>query len=143
MPPNTWSPKRERQYEAIKESELSRGRTPAKAKEIAARTVNKQRRESGETENKTSMGTGNPRKPFEAGDLQPGEARRCQRSHLDEEGGARSRATARRVTRERYGAALLGHSSSNTSSMAPGACAASQLAGQSSRRSGKLLPSTV
>lgn len=66
MPPNTWSPKRERQYEAIKESELSRGRTPAKAKEIAARTVNKQRRESGETENKTSMGTGNPRKPFEA-----------------------------------------------------------------------------
>jgi hypothetical protein len=65
MPPNTWSPKRERQYEAIKESELARGRSPAKAKEIAARTVNKQRREAGETENKTSMGTGNPRTPFE------------------------------------------------------------------------------
>lgn len=65
MPPNTWSPKRERQYEAIKESELSRGRSPARAKEIAARTVNKQRREAGETENKTSMGTGNPRKSFE------------------------------------------------------------------------------
>jgi hypothetical protein len=65
MPPNTWSPKRERQYEAIKESELRRGRTPARAKEVAARTVNKQRREAGETENKTSMGTGNPRKPLD------------------------------------------------------------------------------
>jgi hypothetical protein len=65
MPPNTWSPKRERQYEAIKESELERGRTPARAKEVAARTVNKQRREAGETENKTSMGTGNPRKPLD------------------------------------------------------------------------------
>jgi hypothetical protein len=65
MPPNTWSPKRERQYEAIKESELQRGRTPARAKEVAARTVNKQRREAGETENKTSMGTGNPRKPLD------------------------------------------------------------------------------
>jgi plasmid stabilization system protein ParE len=49
MPQNAWSDKRERQYEHIKESYEERGRSPDKAEEIAARTVNKERTEAGET----------------------------------------------------------------------------------------------
>ena len=49
MPQNRWSPERERQYEHIKESELDSGRSEDRAEEIAARTVNKQRSENGET----------------------------------------------------------------------------------------------
>ncbi len=49
MPQPSWSPKRERQYEHIKESELEHGRSEDRAEEIAARTVNKQRAEHGET----------------------------------------------------------------------------------------------
>jgi hypothetical protein len=49
MPQNAWSPKRERQYEHIKESELDQGRSEDRAEEIAARTVNKERAEAGET----------------------------------------------------------------------------------------------
>ena len=51
MPQKEWSKKRERQYEHIKESEKEQGRSTERAKEIAARTVNKQRREAGETKN--------------------------------------------------------------------------------------------
>jgi hypothetical protein len=40
--------KRARQYEHIKESEKSRGASTGRAKEIAARTVNKERARSGE-----------------------------------------------------------------------------------------------
>jgi hypothetical protein len=40
--------KRARQYEHIKQSEKSRGRSTRRAKEIAAATVNKQRAQSGE-----------------------------------------------------------------------------------------------
>jgi len=49
MPQDAWSAKRERQYEHIKESELNQGRSTKRAKEIAARTVNKERAEKGET----------------------------------------------------------------------------------------------
>lgn len=49
MPQRAWSNKRERQYEHIKESELDTGRSKDRAEEIAARTVNKQRAEHGET----------------------------------------------------------------------------------------------
>jgi hypothetical protein len=41
--------KRERQYEAIKESVRSRGSSTERAEEIAARTVNKERARSGES----------------------------------------------------------------------------------------------
>jgi hypothetical protein len=47
--PQAWSKKRERQYEHIKASELEEGRSEKRAKEIAARTVDKQRKEHGET----------------------------------------------------------------------------------------------
>jgi plasmid stabilization system protein ParE len=44
-----WSDKRERQYEHIKESYKERGVTTDEAEERAARTVNKERAEEGET----------------------------------------------------------------------------------------------
>jgi plasmid stabilization system protein ParE len=47
--PRSWTDKRERQYEHIKESYEDRGRSPDKAEELAARTVNKERSEAGET----------------------------------------------------------------------------------------------
>jgi hypothetical protein len=52
MPQSAWSAKRERQYEDIKESEKKQGRSTKRAKEIAARTVNKERARSGETKKK-------------------------------------------------------------------------------------------
>src|SRR5215203_2666749 len=48
MPQQAWSDKRERQYEHIKESAKERGASTKRAKEIAARTVNKERARSGE-----------------------------------------------------------------------------------------------
>ncbi|MDQ6885290.1 MAG: plasmid stabilization protein [Candidatus Dormibacteraeota bacterium] len=48
MPQAAWNPKRERQYEHIKESLEERGTGKDKAEEIAARTVNKERARSGE-----------------------------------------------------------------------------------------------
>jgi len=48
MPQQTWSKKRERQYEHIKDSERKQGRSTKRAKEIAARTVNKERARTGE-----------------------------------------------------------------------------------------------
>lgn len=47
--PRGSSPKRERQYEHIKESAEERGESTKHAKEIAARTVNKERARSGES----------------------------------------------------------------------------------------------
>jgi plasmid stabilization system protein ParE len=54
MPQGAWSPKRERQYEHIKESEREAGRSNDRAEEIAARTVNKQRSDTGETKSSRS-----------------------------------------------------------------------------------------
>ncbi|MFH0178793.1 plasmid stabilization protein [Streptomyces cacaoi] len=55
--PRGSSPKRERQYEHIKESAQDRGESAGRAKEIAARTVNKERARSGEsrTASRTSV----------------------------------------------------------------------------------------
>lgn len=58
--PKAWSDKDERMYEHIKKSSKKRGKSEDKAEEIAARTVNKQRREEGRTPNKRTQGTGNP-----------------------------------------------------------------------------------
>src|SRR5947209_17113466 len=51
MPPRGVKPgtKRARQYEHIKDSERSQGRSERRAEEIAARTVNKERARSGES----------------------------------------------------------------------------------------------
>jgi hypothetical protein len=60
-----WTSKDERMYEHIKEGEQERGVSTKRSKEIAARTVNKNRREEGKTRNKTTQGTGNPRTSLE------------------------------------------------------------------------------
>lgn len=49
--------KRERQYEHIKESQLERGTSEGRAKEIAARTVNKERARSGESRKRSRTST--------------------------------------------------------------------------------------
>jgi hypothetical protein len=49
MPQQAWSEKRERQYEHIKSSAKGRGESTERAKEIAARTVNKNRAQAGES----------------------------------------------------------------------------------------------
>jgi len=65
MMPKAWSKKDERKYEHIKRSSKQRGKSTKRAKEIAARTVNKGRRQEGRTPNKTTQGTGNPRHSLE------------------------------------------------------------------------------
>jgi plasmid stabilization system protein ParE len=58
--PRAWSGKDERMYEHIKDSAEDRGASEDRAEEIAARTVNKNRREEGRTKTKRSRATGNP-----------------------------------------------------------------------------------
>ncbi|MFD3496801.1 plasmid stabilization protein [Streptomyces sp. NPDC058676] len=55
--PRGSSPKRERQYEHIKESAEDRGESTGRAKEIAARTVNKERARSGESKTASRTST--------------------------------------------------------------------------------------
>jgi len=57
MPQSAWSSKRERQYEHVKESEKKQGRSTKRAKEIAARTVNKERARSGESKERSRTST--------------------------------------------------------------------------------------
>ena len=66
MPARGWNAKDERQYEHIKDSALDDGKSEDRAQEIAARTVNKQRREEGRTPNTRTQGTGNPNTALEA-----------------------------------------------------------------------------
>lgn len=54
--PKEWTDKQERQYEHIKSSAESRGEGTKRAKEIAARTVNKERAERGQTKTSKSGG---------------------------------------------------------------------------------------
>jgi hypothetical protein len=54
MPQEAWSNKRERQYEHIKEGAKKQGASTKRAKEIAARTVNKERARAGETKGRSS-----------------------------------------------------------------------------------------
>lgn len=63
--PESWSRKDERMYEHIKDSSEDRGKSEDRAEEIAARTVNKHRREEGRTRNSTTEGTGNPNRSYE------------------------------------------------------------------------------
>ena len=55
MPQQAWSKKRERQYEHIEESLEQRGTPKKKAKEIAARTVNKERARKGEAKTSSRL----------------------------------------------------------------------------------------
>jgi len=55
MPQEAWSAKRERQYEHIKDSLKDQGKSTDKAKEIAARTVNKERARTGEAKTSSRL----------------------------------------------------------------------------------------
>lgn len=60
----SWTDKDRRKYEHIKASSKRRGVKEERAEEIAARTVNKNRREAGRTPNARTQGTGNPNRPL-------------------------------------------------------------------------------
>ncbi|WP_326696164.1 plasmid stabilization protein [Streptomyces sp. NBC_01754] len=72
--------KRERQYEHIKESSEERGTSEGRAKEIAARTVNKERARSGESRTASRTSTRDPKSASERGG---------QRSHTGAKGPTR------------------------------------------------------
>lgn len=57
MPQQAWSAKRERQYEHIKEGLEDKGRSKRTAKQIAARTVNKERARAGEARESSRSST--------------------------------------------------------------------------------------
>lgn len=71
------SAKRERQYEHIKDSQEERGTSEGRAKEIAARTVNKERARSGESKTAGRTSTKDPKSAPERGG---------QRSHQGAQG---------------------------------------------------------
>ncbi|MCX4902299.1 plasmid stabilization protein (plasmid) [Streptomyces sp. NBC_00257] len=74
------SKKRERQYEHIKESAEERGASAKRAKEIAARTVNKERARSGEAKSSSRTSTHDPKSSSQRGG---------QRSHSGSQGPTR------------------------------------------------------
>lgn len=59
--------KRERQYEHIKESQEEQGASEGRAKEIAARTVNKQRARAGESRTASKTSTQDRKSAYERG----------------------------------------------------------------------------
>lgn len=57
MPQQAWNEKRERQYEKVKQSQKDQGRSEDTAEEIAARTVNKERAQRGESRQRSRTST--------------------------------------------------------------------------------------
>jgi hypothetical protein len=57
MPRAEWTEKQDRKYEHIVESERDQGRSTKRAKEIAARTVNKERAQRGQTKTASRSST--------------------------------------------------------------------------------------
>ncbi|MEU5400248.1 plasmid stabilization protein [Streptomyces sp. NPDC005963] len=78
--PRGSSPKRERQYEHVKESAEERGESPKRAKEIAARTVNKERARVGESKTASRTSLRDPKSASQRGG---------QRSHSGAQGPTR------------------------------------------------------
>ncbi|MEU3845215.1 plasmid stabilization protein [Streptomyces sp. NPDC028635] len=77
--PRGSSPKRERQYEHIKESAEERGASSGRAKEMAARTVNKERARSGESKTASRSSTKGP-SPSKRGGQRSGKGSQSQGS---------------------------------------------------------------
>jgi hypothetical protein len=55
--PKKWTEKQEREYQHIVDSEMDQGRSTKRAKEIAARTVNKERAQKGQTKTASRSST--------------------------------------------------------------------------------------
>jgi len=96
--PKAWSDKRERQYEHIKDSLQARGKKEKTAEEIAARTVNKERAQHGETRQASAASAQDLAAPVRGG----------RRSHAGE--GGRTLAQLREEARRRQ---LAGRSGMN------------------------------
>ena len=56
--PSTWTDKQERKYEHIRDSERAQGASLGRSKEIAARTVNKERAQRGQSQTASRSSTG-------------------------------------------------------------------------------------
>lgn len=69
--PREWTNKQERQYEHVKDSARDRGASTGRAKEIAARTVNKNRAQAGQTRT-ASTSSVNDMSPQRRGGLRSG-----------------------------------------------------------------------
>jgi hypothetical protein len=67
MPQQQWSQKRERQYDKIRKSQLDQGASEDRAEEIAARTVNKERAQSGEARRASRTSTHDVSAPHRGG----------------------------------------------------------------------------
>jgi plasmid stabilization system protein ParE len=72
--PSTWTDKQERKYEHIRDSERDQGASTKRAKEIAARTVNKERAQKGQSQTASRSST-NDRSSSRRGGLRSGTAR--------------------------------------------------------------------
>ncbi|MFD5701176.1 plasmid stabilization protein [Streptomyces lasiicapitis] len=83
--PRGSSAKRERQYEHIKESAEQRGEKPSRAREIAARSVNKERARSGEAKTASRTSTQDISSGRRGGLRSHSGARGPTRDQLDEE----------------------------------------------------------
>ncbi|MGW3395691.1 plasmid stabilization protein [Streptomyces hydrogenans] len=70
--PRGSSPKRERQYEHIKESGEKRGMSESRAKEMASRTVDKERARSGENKTASRSSTQGKSAPQRGGEKSGG-----------------------------------------------------------------------
>ncbi|MGW3469661.1 plasmid stabilization protein [Saccharopolyspora sp. NPDC000995] len=57
MPQQSWTEKEERQYRHIKSQAMERGSSEDRAEEIAARTVNKNRAQAGESRQRSKTAT--------------------------------------------------------------------------------------
>lgn len=60
-----WTEKDKRQFRHILKNPSNAGKSRESVREMAARTVNKRRRLEGRTENRTTLGTGNPHSMLE------------------------------------------------------------------------------
>ncbi|MEV0470987.1 plasmid stabilization protein [Streptomyces prunicolor] len=88
------SKKRERQYEHVKESAEQRGESTRRAKEIAARTVNKERARAGESKTASKTSTRDPKSASQRGG---------QRSHSGSEGPTKDQLYAEAKKRNIHG----------------------------------------
>ena len=103
--PKEWTDKQERKYEHIVESEKDQGAPAKRAKEIAARTVNKERAQKGQTQDglaqlhprhvvvttrRAALGQQRPQGPHQGPALQRGPAARHRRPLVDEQGAAQT-----------------------------------------------------
>src|SRR4026208_531529 len=86
MPQKSWSKKRERQYEHIKDGLTERGRDEGTAEEIAARTVNKERARAGEAGRAGARGRpgGTRRAPVTRGRPRAGESEQASRTSTED-----------------------------------------------------------